>query len=200
VALGEVVVVNEWVVTDSNWLTSTVLGSIVKRVQTPKPDRHRKFLLSSEEIDEYSEHSSALFGNDKEVLPRLLESVGACIRVNDEQEEEEGGREGVQQWFPAYQGNTQTLSFSDLDTNLGAFCKLDSPQLYSSRRIMRRFVLVEPDRSMFPPGYFAKLLVEIARLEQHSNKIMMYENGIELESDYRDENDRISAIKIVVIT
>jgi len=28
----------------------------------------------------------------------------------------------------------------------------------------------------------------------------MYENGIELESDYRDENDRISTIKIAVLT
>ena len=186
-ALDEVVVVDaRWVVTDLNWLTSKVLGEIVKKVQNPFKQTLRKCVLSAREIDECSGGGSSLFDGDLNVLPRLLASVGACISLGGDgaggQAGGGGGGGGDSKWFPSFLGDERHFGKDAFDGYVREF----TGRRQHSRRIKRRFALKDPTHQMFPPGYFGKLLAEIAQLEGSSINIEMYDNGMAWERMYTE--------------
>lgn len=202
-SLGEILIVGSpprWVVTDPNWLTSTVLGKIVSKLQ--KQGTFETFLLSEEEIDEFTEGGSANFNGDLTAIPELLEALGVCIPVTVTATKTTSAT--LRRWFPAFYGNGKTLTFDQVNDLMKEFCRLDSADTrVRSRRILRRFSLMDPKKQIFPLGYLAKLLADVAKLESSSRKIMYYSNGMEIERSYKDIGDDgkeiYPTIKVIIL-
>ena len=204
--LGEILIVEgsngvNWTVTDPNWLTETVLGKIfypsdeqkkpIVKIQNVSP-------LSSCTIDLRADTRSEFnfITHHFDYLPALLEGIGVCIRVPNNQlqllEHESkvectdfkpnGSNAGVSMWFPSF-----------IDINAG---DKDCILLPNANRVcIRRFRLQDPVRQIFPPGFFPFLFVNVAGLERSSTNLKFFNDGMELVANYKYANETEPFIK-----
>jgi len=117
-------------------------------------------------------------------LPSLLEGIGVCIKVPNNQLqllEHESKVEctdfkGVSMWFPSF-----------IDINAG---DKDCILLPNANRVcIRRFRLQDPVRQIFPPGFFPFLFVNVAGLERSSTNLKFFNDGMELVANYANETE-----------
>ena len=181
--LKEVIVVNEnYVLTNSNWLSSNVLGEIIFSKQ--KSDEQKSLLTTQHVSDLIKNDSSndqlrALQSKlDPESLAELLESVGACVRVNTLSHDGSGNQA---LFFPMMK--SLTIASNDLQP-----IQLDPlSDKVSQHTIKRKFKLVDSEFFSFPPGYFERLFAEIVSLDTRDNehqgiRIETYENALRVKS------------------
>ena len=181
--LKEIIVVKkEFVLTNCNWLSSNMLGEII--VCNEKSEIQKSLLTTQDVLDLIKKDTSndqlqALQSiMDPNSLEELLESVGACVRVNTPSKNETSA---PKLFFPMM----KTLVIAAIDLQP---IKLDSyPDYVSHHVIKRRFKLVDSEFFTFPPGYFERLFAEIVFLDTRENeqqgiRIEAYENALRVQS------------------
>ena len=181
--LKEIILVNEdYVLTDSNWLSSNVLGEIIYHNEISNT---RKSLLTTQDVkDSMKKHGSdqlqvlqGQLDKDDKSLGDLLESVGACVRVKTSSSDTAGDFE---LFFPMLKSplkETNSLQPMQFDRNLDRVRHV----------IKRSFELEDSVFFTFPPGYFEQLFAEIVSHNIKDNKrqhivVETYENALKVQS------------------
>ena len=175
---GDILEINGRVVTDFNWLTSSVIGKLFRpNIHQRKGwgiSKHgilsdvRKMALSSDEIEEITGMARHNFGGDVDALPQLLEQLHVCKCFALDNDEEK-------YWFPAFRPEIRPPS-EDL--------VMENPV----RVVRRRFYLNED--YMFPPGYFAHIYMNIINLDVANHVFGFWQDSMKFESVFDEGGKR----------
>jgi hypothetical protein len=164
-----------------NWLSEQVLGDLFK------PDAFhggaaavRDILLTHDRIANVPlPEGTVLTDAQRQLLPKLLQHIGACLPVTCENGEfrtidtdtDAGDGAPPRHYFPAFNVTrmdaTHAVSWKD-----------------PVHVIVRQFKLRDPSTTMLPPGYFPALKVHIVGLYHGSNRVWLYQNGMELKMSH----------------
>ena len=182
--LKEVILISkDWMLTDETWVTRNLLGEIIAR-KKKSPDQ--KCLLTTQDVLKLIENGS---GNKQlrvlqSSLGDLLESIGACVRVNINHVDHGTGSRTKEP--PA----TTLLFFPMIKVLVDADAirpmNIEGRPNKVGQQIIRKFVLCDCAFSTFPPGYFERLFAEIVSLEQKGKSfedlfLDTYENALVLK-------------------
>jgi hypothetical protein len=164
-----------------NWLSEQVLGDLFK------PDAYhggaaavRDILLTHDRIASAPlPDGTVLTDAQRQLLPKLLQHIGACLPVTCENGEfrtidtdtDAGDGTPPRHYFPAFNvtrmDGTHAVPWKD-----------------PVHVIVRQFKLRDPSTTMLPPGYFPALKVHIVGLYHGSNRVWLYQNGMELKMSH----------------
>ena len=188
--LKEIIVINnEWVLTDDTWLSRNVLGKIMAGI---KKSQEQKCLLTTQEVLKLLQKDSGneLFQSLQSSLGDLLESIGACVKVNAIRSNESGRGSKP----PAETAPTTFLFFPMIkllvDMKTIQPMKLEGRPNLVVQQIMRKFMLCDCSFSTFPPGYFEHLFADIVSMEKSGSTntgmiLDAFENALVLRCDGR---------------
>jgi hypothetical protein len=164
-----------------NWLSEQVLGDLFK------PDAFhggaaavRDILLTHDRIANVPlPDGTVLTDAQRQLLPKLLQHIGACLPVTCENGEfrtidtdtDAGHADPPRHYFPAFNVTRMDATHA---------VPLKDPV----HVIVRHFKLRDPSTTMLPPGYFPALKVHIVGLYHGSNRVWLYQNGMELKMSH----------------
>ena len=182
-ALKEIIMVNEdYVLTDSNWLSSNVLGKIINHNEISNT---RKSLLTTQDVKDSMKKDGSdqlrvlqrQLDKDDKSLGDLLESVGACVRVKTSSSDTAGDFELFFPMMKSLLRETNSLQPMQFDRNLDRVRHV----------IKRSFELEDSVYFTFPPGYFEQLFAEIVSHNIKDNTregilVETYENALKVRS------------------
>jgi hypothetical protein len=180
--LKEIVLISkEWILTDETWLTRNLLGEIIVRYERYRETQSHNCLLTTQDVLKLIENDS---GNkqlriEESSLSDLLESIGACVRVNMNCHLDNGSTSLL--FFPM----TKALVGADYTNNIRPMVMEDQVNKIR-QQIRRKFILRDCAFTTFPPGYFERLFSEIVSMEQkgksyHVLRLDTYENAMILK-------------------
>jgi ElaB/YqjD/DUF883 family membrane-anchored ribosome-binding protein len=163
-----------------NWLSEQVLGDLFKPDAFHRGAGARDILLTHERIVNVPlPKGTDLTDAQRQLLPTLLQHIGACLPVTCANGEyrtidtatDAGGATAPQHYFPAFNVIRMDASHA-------------IPWRDPVHVIVRMFELKDPSTTVLPSGYFPALKVHIVGLYHGSNRVWLYQNGMELKMSH----------------
>ena len=168
---GDLLEVNDYIITDFNVFTSDVLGKLFHKgwgIKEPNGAGELSsvfdFALTSDDIEKATTMRDQ-FGGSVDALPMLLGQLGICMQFKSSYSEK-------QFWFPSFRPVPRPSAVE--------------PRMPNPKRVVRRRFRLNEDY-IFPPGYFANLYMKITELDVNDHEFGFWEDTMTFESWFNDD-------------